>query len=234
MAGQSSSFGQSAPVATRAFDWVAVVLCGWLEVGLYLDGWAHVHVPQIETFFTPWHAVLYTGFLAVSVFTLGALARNMARGATWRRALPTGYGLSALGIAVFVAGGAGDMFWHLLFGIEVDVEAVLSPTHLLLAAGGTLILGGPLRSAWRTPESGTWSWPARVPMLLSLAFVLSSLAFFTYYAHPLSRPWAALGNQPAAGWFPLQAPDPLLTYGVNNRVLATRSASPASCCRQAS
>src|SRR5881409_482447 len=68
MAGQTSSFGQSAPIATQPFDWVAVILCGWLEVGLYLDGWAHVHVPQIETFFTPWDTVLYTEFLTVNVF----------------------------------------------------------------------------------------------------------------------------------------------------------------------
>jgi len=31
--------------------------------GLYLDGWAHVHLRGLESFFTPWHGVLYTGFL---------------------------------------------------------------------------------------------------------------------------------------------------------------------------
>src|SRR5207249_10170711 len=48
----------------------------------------------------------------------------------------------------------------------------------------------------------------------------SSLAFFTYYAHPLARPWAARGNRPPVDWFPLQAADPALASGVSNLALA--------------
>jgi len=58
--------------------------------------------------------------------------RNHASGRPWSRALPAGYGLSLLGVLIFAAGGIGDMIWHVLFGIEADVEALLSPTHLLL------------------------------------------------------------------------------------------------------
>jgi hypothetical protein len=39
----------------------------------------------------------------------------------------------------------------MLFGIKVDLEALLSPTHLLLAVGGALISTGPLRTALNRP-----------------------------------------------------------------------------------
>ena len=32
----------------------------WAVTGLFLDGWSHNH-HRPETFFTPWHAVLYSG-----------------------------------------------------------------------------------------------------------------------------------------------------------------------------
>jgi hypothetical protein len=33
-----------------------------MEIGGLLDGWAHNNIPQLETVFTPWHAVLYGGY----------------------------------------------------------------------------------------------------------------------------------------------------------------------------
>jgi Tol biopolymer transport system component len=54
-----------------------------------------------------------------------------------------------------------------------------------------LILSGPLRTAWRRPPLATRGWIALLPMLLSLAFVLSLLTFLTMYAHPFVDTWAA-------------------------------------------
>ena len=152
----------------------------WMIGGVYLDAWAH-HQFAVETFFTPWHGVLYSGFLAVAALLAFTFARNLASGYPWREAMPAGYGLSLLGAGVFLAGGIGDMLWHMLFGIEVNLEALLSPTHLLLAVGGALIATGPLRAAfnrlgYRSPG---------LPALISLSLLLAVLAFFTAYAHPL-------------------------------------------------
>jgi hypothetical protein len=33
---------------------------------MFLDAWAHNNLAQLETFFTPWHAVLYSGFVALA------------------------------------------------------------------------------------------------------------------------------------------------------------------------
>lgn len=199
------------PMGAMWFDWAMIVLCAWFIFGLYLDGWAHTHFPELETFFTPWHAVLYSGFLASAGLIGVASLRNRARGHT--RALPSGYRLSLLGVLIFLAGGVGDMIWHVIFGIEVSVEALVSPTHLTLALGAGLIVSGPLRSAWRRDDAQREGWLALGPMLLSVALLLSVLAFFTHLTHPLGRPWAAAGNRPTSVVFALHAPDPLYVGG---------------------
>lgn len=173
------------------FDWLMVILSGWLIGGLYLDGWAHIHVPSLETFFTPWHAVLYSGFLAIAGTLAVVLVRNRRRGTAWRRALPVGYGLSMVGTALFLVSGLGDMVWHILFGIEDGVEGLVSPTHLALALGGGMMVTGPLRAALRRAETPAERWLARLPMVLSLTVLLSLLTFFTEYASPVGTTWVA-------------------------------------------
>lgn len=68
----------------------------------------------------------------------------MAQRRSW--ALPDGYAAGALGVFVFGVGGIADSLWHTFFGVEVDLEALLSPAHLLLFAGATLILTTPVRA----------------------------------------------------------------------------------------
>ncbi len=193
-------------VSNLTFDAVMVALTSWLLIGLYLDGWAHIHIPDLETFFTPWHGVLYSGFLASAGFLFLTLVRNVWRGYPLSRALPVGYGLSIVGALIFMFGGIADMTWHILFGIEVGVEALLSPTHLVLALGGALITTGPLRAAWQradkvadpaTPSGATGAndWGSRLPMLLSLTILLSVLTFFTQYASPFDETIAGMNHR---------------------------------------
>lgn len=181
------------------FDAVMVALAAWFVAGLYLDGWAHQHIPGMETFFTPWHGVLYSGFFACAGFLFFNLITNMWRGYALKNALPAGYELSLLGAMIFSAGGVGDFIWHTLFGIEANNEALLSPTHLILALGMTLILTGPLRAAWYRLDKAAGRWRDQLPMVLSLTFMLSMFTFFTMYAHPFGRTLAATVSSPRAG-----------------------------------
>jgi hypothetical protein len=197
------------PVDLR-FEWATTAAGAWLLGGAYLDGWAHNHIPALETFLTPWHAVLYSGFAAVTGLTLGRAIRGRAAGRPWSEALPRAYRASLAGIGIFAAGGVADAVWHTLFGIEIDVETLVSPPHLLLALGAVLILGGPLRAAWGRAEARPGGWAVHLPAILSLAFVLSIFTFFTQHLHPLGRPWPAPGNRPTSVWFSVVAPDPLL------------------------
>src|SRR5436853_5628612 len=128
MASKIDTVGFSLPtvkekaVSSLRFDWIMIVVSVWWLGGLFIDGWAHSNIPQLETFFTPWHAVFYSGYLAVT-FTLLVqillnlhqsalsdggtapslvkLVRESLRGSRWLRAIPTGYELSMLGLAIF-------------------------------------------------------------------------------------------------------------------------------------
>ena len=65
------------PTLGISFEWLLTAATLWLLVGLYLDGWAHNNIPElIETFFTPWHAVLYSGYAFMSLVLIGAAWRN--------------------------------------------------------------------------------------------------------------------------------------------------------------
>jgi hypothetical protein len=61
-------------------DLVTELLGLWLLLAVFLDGWAHLHLPGLETFFTPWHAALYSGMLATAAWTGAVIWRNRAPG----------------------------------------------------------------------------------------------------------------------------------------------------------
>ncbi|ETX05717.1 MAG: hypothetical protein ETSY2_21325 [Candidatus Entotheonella gemina] len=179
-----------------AFDWTMVFLSVWLLGGAYVDGWAHNHGKVDDTFFTPWHALFYSGYLVVACYLVGQSIRRIIRGAPWRQALPPGYGWSLAGAVIFWFGGVGDLIWHTLFGIEEDVDALFSPTHLTLAVAVWLIVGGPFRAAWHRAHDATASAVTQLPMLLSAAFMLSTITFIIQIAHPLSNHWIG-GDMPS-------------------------------------
>jgi hypothetical protein len=166
--------------------WPIALLSSWIVGGFYIDGWAHGHLSQaLETFFTPWHAVLYSGVAATGLYLFSIFLQGRAAGRSLRDAIPPPYGLTMVGFVLFGIGGALDLSWHTLFGIERGYEAILSPTHLLLFVSVTLIVTGPLRAAWRS--GSTLSMPA----VLSATLLLSMLTFVTHDTHPFTSQWAA-------------------------------------------
>jgi hypothetical protein len=190
------------------------LLCAWLLTGAFLDGWAHLHFPHLETFFTPWHGVLYSGVFAVLGFMAWALVRNIKRGYSWLRALPAGYELSLVGGMVYVAVGPADLIWHEVFGVEASIEGMLSPTHLAGGLGSFLIVSGPLRAVWRrAPGGAIHGWTSGLPAVLSLAFVLWTLTLFTTFAHPLAYLY------PAESY--VECCPPLTTLGAASILLQT-------------
>ncbi len=207
---------QTQAISGDRFDWIMIVVSVWWLGGLFIDGWAHSNLPQLETFFTPWHAVFYSGYLAVTITLIAKIIANLSRtaardntngkapalltlitsnlpGKRWMQGIPAGYELSLLGIGIFAISGVGDLTWHVVFGIERNTEALLSPTHLGLALGVGLALSGPLRAAWRRSGSVS-SWRQLGPAILSLTFTFSLLTFLTEYAHPLVNPWPIINS----------------------------------------
>lgn len=175
------------------FDRAMVVLCCWFVGGVFVDGWAHNHGRVDNTFFTPWHALLYSGFFACAVLLASVVYLNHRRGYSWREAIPGGYELSLFGAPLFIAAGVGDLVWHTLFGFEVGIEPLLSPTHLLLAFSGILMLSGPFRATWRRADPiSTHGWRTLLPAILSLTAVYSLFSFFTTFAHPFVETWMVI------------------------------------------
>ena len=181
------------PAGSLRFDWLYIALSTLLIGGVFLDGWAHNHGKVDQSFFTPWHAVLYSGFAILAAFLAWTLFNNHRKGYAWRKAIAPGYGASAVGAAIFAIAGVGDLLWHTLFGIEKGIEGEISPSHLALALGAFLILSGPLRAAWRqrNPDAAQ-RWRTLLPPLLSLTYIFSLLVFFTQFADPIIKSRADL------------------------------------------
>src|SRR5215218_6271425 len=186
-AGAASAEGR--PRARWGDDLAAALLGTWVVGGLFLDGWAHVNQPGLETFFSPWHAIFYAGFLVSTLVLVRLVARSQRGGRLDPALVPAGYGLGLVGVAMFVAGGVADGVWHTMFGVEVGVAALLSPSHLLLLSGGLLMVTSPVRSAWSSPGL-----PARAPALALLPALWATtlttavvLFFFQYLSAFVSR-----------------------------------------------
>ena len=170
-----------APPSGR-FPWLVTAASTWILVGLFVDGWFHINSPGLETFFTPWHGLLYSGVAAAVVVHVAERLRGGG--------LPPGYRLSLVAGLVVSLAGFVDMVWHTVLGVEADLPALLSPPHLLLITAGTLVFAGPLRAALRGPALG-------LPAAFSAAYVVTGLAFFTQYANPFTHLYPVSGYSPA-------------------------------------
>ena len=102
-------------------DLITSLLATTLVAGLFLDGWNHINLQNgaLGSFFTVWHALLYTGF-TVPLFTLplGAIAshkaptalmqRNLLRHVTW--SMPSGQSIArAMGVEMLSAEDLGEL-----------------------------------------------------------------------------------------------------------------------------
>jgi hypothetical protein len=190
--------------ATRRATWNEDLVTGWcsllLVLGLYLGGWNHLNRAGDGPVLTPWHGLLYLGFAATAGWIL---TRHQRRGAWSLRAVPPGYRLALIGVGLAMVAVAGDAVWHTLYGVEQGLARLVSPFHLMLFVGASLLVSSALRAAWSGPSS------ARVPGLrafwppaLSTTLVVAMTAFFFQYVSPVvawRRP--ALAGLPAGSPF---------------------------------
>lgn len=177
------------PQGGIAFDTGMILCLSALFIGGYTDGWAHNNLPGLDSFFTPWHALLYSGFALSAAYLIIAAVRARFSGHDSRHCLPAGYEPSLAGVLIFGIGGVLDMFWHMAFGVEASIAATVSPTHLMLLLGVVLMYAGPLRAALMRGD--VLRMPHALPMVLSAAYVWGSLTFFTQYASPFGSTFSA-------------------------------------------
>jgi hypothetical protein len=183
------------PISGIKYELVYIALTAWMVFGAFLDGWAHNMGFVNDSFFTVWHLVLYTGYAAVAVMLGVTHLVNLSKGYAWNKTMPRGFEIAAVGVIVFGVAGAGDLIWHSIFGIETGADATLSPTHMGLIAGAVLIAGAPFRAAWArsADEQATLGRNALLPMILSLTFTYSIIAFILQIYFFATSPLAGRG-----------------------------------------
>lgn len=201
---------------TRREDLITVALGMWVIIGLFVDAYNHVTNPELETFWTPWHGLFYSGFAASAFWIVSlSLRRRQAEGGVLDWA-PHGYRAALIGLVVFLVGGIGDAIWHTVFGVETSLDALLSPTHLTLLVGGLMMLSAPLRAAWSDPgtEVAT-SMTTFIAPLMSLVLTMVSMAFFVEYA------WAPAQTFPMRSRYVAGESDFVAAFGVLGVIVTT-------------
>lgn len=86
---------------------------------------------QPETFFTPSHAVLYSGILLLTISAIVGLFLLLRVKEIRGNAISLPLKLLIMGSALSLIAGPSDFLWHQIYG----VDGFLSPTHLLLITG---------------------------------------------------------------------------------------------------
>jgi hypothetical protein len=194
---------------------VTVLLSAWMTAGIFIDGWAHINLTRLETFFTPWHAVFYSGFVATAAWISYQALRFQPSLRRFRaEAVPAGYLVGLYGVVLFGVAGIADLVWHTAFGIETGIDALLSPSHVALFLGSLLIGTSPIRALWSGSDRDGWSgsdrdgwsgsdrdgwsgsdrneWSAEeapgslAPVLGSLTLTTAGIAFFFLYLSPFT------------------------------------------------
>jgi hypothetical protein len=182
------------PSADSTLDWLMTFAGIWTLSGLFIDGHHHLF-ESVESFFNPWHALMYSGgVFAIAVLIWRAL-KNRRLGYPFWQAVPDGYQQSMVGVAFILVGGAADLAWHAFFGFEHQLDLLVSPPHLVLLTALFFVVTGPVRSAFARPDPPA-TLLAQLPLLICMGLAVETLLFMTQIAfypealmrdHPLSQ-----------------------------------------------
>ncbi len=145
-----------------------IVAMLWFFIGAWIDSSAHTYlIDDIETFFTPWHGVLYSGY-AFSVLVAMYVKNKMK---------DYKFDVGVLGAVIFGVGGASDAVWHTLLGIETGVEPLVSPSHLMLFLGAFLMLDYVFTTRPSKDQLDTAS-------VVAVSTIYALVMFITQFLHP--------------------------------------------------
>ncbi|MBB4750116.1 hypothetical protein [Actinoplanes lobatus] len=190
--------------------WILLVASAWLVIGLQLDAYAHATTPELETFWTPWHGVLYSG-IAASGFTLLWIMRSRLPGIpTYQSvlALPNALRIPLAGMAFLLVGGGVDTLWHNIWGIEQGMEIFVSPSHEFIILGMVLVAMGPTLMLAANPGdrlglSGGF--------LVGISTLFAALPVHIYSLHATALGFRHLGTD--LDPVPVYSPDAQLVHG---------------------
>jgi hypothetical protein len=166
------------------FLWLTLASVVAAQLGAHLDAAYHVRAGfALESFWTWPHALLYGGKAATAVVAGLALR--------WDRRARAGYGLVLAGVGLFLVGGGVDLLWHRWVGVEVGIEALLSPPHLGLVVASGVSGVGLLRVALVHR--------ADAAVVASLAVLFRIVTWSLFFSAPAAADYAA-GGARVGGW----------------------------------
>ncbi|MBV9737841.1 MAG: hypothetical protein JO177_06675 [Candidatus Eremiobacteraeota bacterium] len=152
----------------------------WTISGLFIDGHHHLF-ESVESFFNPWHALMYSGGVFAIAVLAWTIAKNRRAGYSFWYAVPEGYQQSMVGVAFIIIGGGADLIWHAFFGFEHQLDLLVSPPHLVLLTALFFLVTGPVRSALARPDRPA-TLAAQLPMLICAGLAAETILFMTQIA----------------------------------------------------
>jgi hypothetical protein len=170
-------------------DWGYVFFSTALVGAGYFDAWINRNVkPPLPV--PSWeHVPVQVTWFAVTLYLLGAALVAWRREGRLDALIPEGYGLSAVGCAIFLVGIVSSGWWTDAFGQDFGVPALFRPPNLLQIAGAGLIVVGPLRASAVRGE--LMAGPTAV---MSALLLLAVVSFFFQFDHPYISPFAQTGG----------------------------------------
>jgi len=156
--------------------WTIVGGAFLLVAGLMSDGWAHTHrLAELESFLTPFHAAIFAGYLVAAAGLGRAVLRRSGD-------LDPAYRRGLIAIVTFGAGFLGDGIWHTAFGIEADIEALLSPTHLLMFGSALVLFAVPVSYLWSHIDGRRLDPGSLRIIVVASTLIMTTIAFFLLFA----------------------------------------------------
>jgi hypothetical protein len=171
-----------------------------MSAGVYMDGWSHIEYGPDQSVFSEYHLLFYSSLTMIGLWLVGNTFRYIRRGYRGLNAIPVGYALSLIGVFVFGVSGVLDLTGHTLFGFETGMETLLSPTHMMLFMGWSLIALGPARAAAKREAKP--SFLHLLPGLLSWTIFANVLAFAGMAYFPtVNNAWMLSEWRTSTEWF---------------------------------
>jgi hypothetical protein len=176
--------GQATAPATTRTSWLAVGVATWFIGAICLLVWAVSHRVDSDPLLSVHAVPLYLAITASTAVLVALAVRATRQGRGWRRALPDGYGILAVGVLVLIGSLIADVGWREGIGIPGGLSESLAPTRLVLFVGLILIAVPPLRVALRSGGASSPRWAA----VLSASLVLVALLLPGGF-HPMANGW---------------------------------------------
>jgi hypothetical protein len=175
------------PMTTWREDLITMALAIWPITAMFFDGRNHNNEVGQESFWSIAHLVLYSGATLLGLWIAVIVVRyQFAAGIDVKRlmvdfkAIPVGYGVAIIGLTILTLAGPWDLIWHEIYGFEVGVDAIYSPSHLCLFFGALLVTSTGIRSMWAKADIAP-DLRQFAPVMLSAVLFIGVSGFITMY-----------------------------------------------------